>query len=692
MWGGHGSGAPKLGLTIRNVDALDNGVPTRIDLDQRGAVIGRSATVDWSLPDPRAYISSRHAEIDFVDGQYRLIDVSTNGTFINGATERSYEPVTLKDGDVIAVGHYEIVVTLTGGPAAAAPPPAAPPAASGGWGGWDSGAAAAPAAGSGWGSAASVAAPALGAGAASAAWAAPAIPKPDASAWGAPPGDAAGGWGAAATPAAPSADGWGAPASPAAPASDGWGTPASPATPAAPATDGWGAPAPSGNDGWGAAPAAPAADAGGWGAAPAAPAAGGNDGWGAAAAPAPSSNDGWGAAPAAESGASAGWGSPPPATGPAPSNASWAAPAPAPASPSPTSSFAAPTEAFVPTHKTVEQAPNPSAWDRPAEQGQAASGWSSAVADRPSAPTADDVWGKINDGNVVDWARGGFGAAAAPAETDKLGLTPRNAIAALPATPPPAAGFGGSPPPAARPAPAPAPTAFPTPPAAAAYTPPAPMPMPPQAPAAPAAAPQPPAAAPGSGEAMARFLAEAGLKRGDLKGNDADLMASAGGLVRRLVAGLVVMLEARARAKSQMGAQSTALEFDGNNPMKFARTPEGALAQLLNPVERGFMPADRAVEDAFHDLQSHQIATLKAMQGALKATLDRFSPTAIKARAEDKGLMSRILPGARDAALWQAYEREFGGVAHGSDEAFMEVFSREFKRAYEEQSARRPKK
>jgi type VI secretion system FHA domain protein len=191
---------------------------------------------------------------------------------------------------------------------------------------------------------------------------------------------------------------------------------------------------------------------------------------------------------------------------------------------------------------------------------------------------------------------------------------------------------------------------------------------------------------------LAQLLQEAGLQRSDVKLSDADALSSAGGLLRRLVAGLVVMLEARARAKAQLGAQSTSLEFDGNNPIKFARTPEQALTQLLNPAERGFMPSDRAVEDAFYDLQSHQVATLKAMQGALKATLDRFSPAAIKKRAESKGILQRILPGARDAALWKAYEKEFGGVAQGSDEAFMDVFAKEFKRAYDEQSSRRPRR
>ena len=144
------------------------------------------------------------------------------------------------------------------------------------------------------------------------------------------------------------------------------------------------------------------------------------------------------------------------------------------------------------------------------------------------------------------------------------------------------------------------------------------------------------------------------------------------------------MLEARARAKSQLGAQSTSLEFDGNNPLKFARTPEQALAQLLNPPERGFMPAERAIEDAFKDLQAHQMATLKAMQGALRATLDRFSPERDPRPRRDRRPARRILPGARDAALWAAYEREFSGVAQGSDEAFMDVFAKEFRTAYEE--------
>jgi type VI secretion system FHA domain protein len=286
----------------------------------------------------------------------------------------------------------------------------------------------------------------------------------------------------------------------------------------------------------------------------------------------------------------------------------------------------------------VQTEPQPaSAWAAEQPQASPPSAWSSEPP-APAAPTADDVWGRLAATNEVDWDRG-----FAPAPV---------------VVPPPSA-----------------PTWDPQTTATSA-----------PAQARPVQAPIPPRArqplADGSADWNA-FLGGAGLEAEDFRESPQQVLATAGGLLRRLMGGLVVMLEARARAKAQLGAQGTALEFDGNNPLKFTRSAERALAQMLNRPDRGFMPSDRAVEDAFRDLQAHQMATLSAMQGALAATLDRFSPSAIRGRAENKGLLAKILPGARDAALWQAYEREFEGVTHGSDEAFMEVFAKEFRDAYE---------
>lgn len=187
------------------------------------------------------------------------------------------------------------------------------------------------------------------------------------------------------------------------------------------------------------------------------------------------------------------------------------------------------------------------------------------------------------------------------------------------------------------------------------------------------------------------LLGELGVPASQVKLTPEESAAKTGRMLRHLLAGLMILLEARARAKEEMGAAGTALGFDGNNPLKFARNVDQALQMMLNPKLRGYMEAEDAIEEAYRDLQAHQIATLKAMQGALRETLNRFSPAAIKARTKEQGLLSKVLPGQREAALWKAYESQFSGVAEGSAEAFLEVFSREFRKAYDEAN-QRPRK
>jgi len=561
-----------LRLSIVNTDSatLGNGAPVEFSLDRRGALIGRSPSCDWSLPDARNHISSRHCEIRFQDGRYVLSDTSMNGTFLNDRPDRMMQPQALNDGDVLTIGHYRIRVALSQGFAFPQVGAGTTSDGAGHGGGIPPRAAPAP---SGWDT------------------------------WGAP------------TPASshpsPSSD----PQAPSFPASDsGWGNPAE--------TNGGGwAPTPFASEGWGQPPVpagsrsnAAQGHSDAWGSAPVSPSISGNDSWGPMPGTAPDSNG-----------------------------------------------------------------PVSSAWARAEAPRQPASEWSSAAPDRPPAPAPDDIWGRLAEGNVVDWARGGFGQPinAAP---DPLGLNPqpKDILGVAPANP-----FDRATPWSDAP---PAPTGAPV--SDMHFA----MPrVQDEAPfstdaarAAPQAPPPSPPAPPATDALLAAFLRAAGVEASVSPRNPA-LLERAGRLFHRLVAGLVVMVEARARAKSQMGAQSTAFEVDGNNPIKFSRTPEDAITALLNPPARGFLDAGPAIEEAFFDLQSHQLATLRAMQGALRTTLERFSPNAIRKRAESRGLLARILPAARDAALWQAYEKEFGGVAQGSDEAFMDMFAKEFRRAYEDQ-------
>src|SRR4051794_29817215 len=123
-----------LRLAIENMERLPDGGPLRVEVKGRGLDIGRDAHLDWSLPDPSRYVSGKHCEIRFKDDEYWLYDVSTNGTFVNGAEFRLDSPYRLRDRDRLAIGPYLIAVSIEGG-AAAAPAPAASAPRADVWGG-----------------------------------------------------------------------------------------------------------------------------------------------------------------------------------------------------------------------------------------------------------------------------------------------------------------------------------------------------------------------------------------------------------------------------------------------------------------------------------------------------------------------------------------------------------------------------
>ena len=81
-----------------------------------GGTIGRSADNDWVLPDPLRYVSAHHARVQFRSGRFYLQDVSTNGVFVNDEPEpisrKSPDGYPLRNGDVVRIGDYQVVVAL----------------------------------------------------------------------------------------------------------------------------------------------------------------------------------------------------------------------------------------------------------------------------------------------------------------------------------------------------------------------------------------------------------------------------------------------------------------------------------------------------------------------------------------------------------------------------------------------------
>lgn len=102
-----------LELSIDNLDRLPDGGPLTYTMrGQNRAEIGRDAHLDWCLPDPQRFVSGKHCEINREGDEYYLVDLSTNGTFVNGAATRVQSPYRLKNGDRLQIGEYLISVAL----------------------------------------------------------------------------------------------------------------------------------------------------------------------------------------------------------------------------------------------------------------------------------------------------------------------------------------------------------------------------------------------------------------------------------------------------------------------------------------------------------------------------------------------------------------------------------------------------
>ena len=77
--------------------------------------IGRGDANDMVLPDPDRMLSKSHCVIEDHNGNVLVVDLSTNGTFLNySKIPLGKLPTPLNNGDVLCIGTYELVVEIGG--------------------------------------------------------------------------------------------------------------------------------------------------------------------------------------------------------------------------------------------------------------------------------------------------------------------------------------------------------------------------------------------------------------------------------------------------------------------------------------------------------------------------------------------------------------------------------------------------
>jgi type VI secretion system protein ImpI len=248
------------------------------------------------------------------------------------------------------------------------------------------------------------------------------------------------------------------------------------------------------------------------------------------------------------------------------------------------------------------------------------------------------------------------------------------APASAPSTPP-------APAPAARSAPRPRPIQ----PVAEASPPPPPVEPAPRAAPPPRplrSEPPPPELPPVSddGALLAAFLEGVGLQ--DLQPKDPPAtMLALGKAFRNLVAGLRAVLIARAAIKAEFRIEQTMIQARGNNPLKFSAGDDDALVALLSAGRRVDMTPDEAVADALRDIRLHELASIAAMQAAVRTLLEGLNPARLRAQAEHGGVT--LLPAQKKARAWDSYEALYAKTVQALADDFDSVFGKAFARAYE---------
>lgn len=191
-------------------------------------------------------------------------------------------------------------------------------------------------------------------------------------------------------------------------------------------------------------------------------------------------------------------------------------------------------------------------------------------------------------------------------------------------------------------------------------------------------------------EALLRALLQ-GLGTPDLAlphGLTPATMEAVGRLLREATAGTLALLLARAVTKREVRAEVTMIVSRDNNPLKFSPDVEAALAHLLAPRGKGFLPPVEAMRDAYDDLRSHELGFMAGMRAALAGVLHRFDPVVLEQRLSGKSMLDNLLPMNRRARLWDLYTTLYREIASEAEDDFHALFGREFLRAYEEQVER----
>ncbi|MDB5908138.1 MAG: type secretion system-associated domain protein TagH, partial [Massilia sp.] len=162
-----------------------------------------------------------------------------------------------------------------------------------------------------------------------------------------------------------------------------------------------------------------------------------------------------------------------------------------------------------------------------------------------------------------------------------------------------------------------------------------------------------------------------------------ETMELLGKLLANSLQGTIDLLALRSLVKQEAHADVTMVLVRNNNPLKFFPDSQTVLTQMLRKKMPGFMEPLESVDDAWHDLRGHQMGVVAGTRASMATMMERLKPAQFEATLAPAGLLDKLAPSRRAAALWEAYVKRYGAIAGEAQDQFKTVFGAAFLAAYE---------
>ncbi len=191
---------------------------------------------------------------------------------------------------------------------------------------------------------------------------------------------------------------------------------------------------------------------------------------------------------------------------------------------------------------------------------------------------------------------------------------------------------------------------------------------------------------------LAALMEGMGLSPSSASLKPVELARLAGILLRELTAGTMAACVTRSLTKSETQLDVTLLNGRANNPLKFFPNAEQALTQFFSTPSSAYLSPELAIQGAFEDLRTHELAMIAASRAAMSEVMRQISPSEIEQQLKNEGALDHVFQSHRKARCWEGLIQRYAALDMQSDEDAQRFYARQFSRAYAQQIARIKKK